>query len=58
METNSMKKTNSMSKDASNLSKSQFGCYFCCSFVNVKNLIILIWNGLFVVREKVEEKLF
>ena len=30
-----------ISKDSSNLSKPRFGCYFRCSLVNFKNLIIL-----------------
>ena len=54
METNSMKKTNFMSKDGSNPSKSCCGCYFSRSLVNVKNLIIPIWTGLFMVHEEVE----
>ena len=33
-----------MSKDGSNLSKSFFGCYFCCSLVNFKNFVILFQN--------------
>ena len=41
---NSMKKTCSMGKGSSDLSKSQFGCHFCRSLVNFKNLIILFWN--------------
>ena len=39
-----MKKTSSMSKDSSNISKSRFGCFFRHSLVNFKNLIILFWN--------------
>ena len=39
-----MKKTSSMSKNSSNLSKSRFGCYFRRSLVNFKNLIIIFWN--------------
>ena len=41
---NSMKMTSSMSKDSSSLSKSCFSCYYHCSIVNFKNLIILFWN--------------
>ena len=40
---NSMKKTSSMSKGSSNVSKSRFGCYFRRRIVNFKNLIILFW---------------
>ena len=39
----SMKNTSSMSKDNSNFNKAHFGCYFCCSLVNFKNIIIF-WN--------------
>ena len=39
-----MKKTSSMSKDSSNLSKSRFGCNFRRSLVNFKILIIHFWN--------------
>ena len=38
-----MKKTSSMIKDSSNVSKSRFGCYFRRRIVNFKNLIILFW---------------
>ena len=41
---NFMKKTSSMSKDSSNLSKSRFGCNFRRSLVNFKILIIHFWN--------------
>ena len=41
---NSMKKATSMNKESNNLSKPHFGCYFCRSLVNFKNLIILFWN--------------
>ena len=50
METNSIKNTNSMSKDGSNVSKSRFGCYFCRSFVNVKNLIFGMGCLWFVIK--------
>ena len=67
-----MKKTSSMSKDGSNLTKSRFDCYFRCSLVNLKNFKNLFWKqnsfletkfffgtcGLFMVCEKVEEVLF
>ena len=33
----------SVNKDCSNLSKPCFGCCYCCSFVNFKNIIIF-WN--------------
>ena len=39
-----MKKTSSMSKDSSNISKSRFGCFFRRSLVDFKNLVILFWN--------------
>ena len=39
-----MKKTSSLSKDSSNVSKSHFSCYFGRSLVNFKDLIILFWN--------------
>ena len=49
-----MKKTSSISKDDSNLSKSHFG-YFRHSLVNFKNLIILFWNiWVCMVHEKVK----
>ena len=35
-----VKEASSMNKDGSILSKSHFGCYFRCSFVNFKNLIV------------------
>ena len=43
---NSMKKTSSMSKDSSNLSKPRFGCYFPCNLVNFKSVILFcfFWN--------------
>ena len=45
---NSMKKTSSMSKDSSNLSKPRFGCYFPCNLVNFKNVFFFFffffWN--------------
>ena len=41
---NSMKKTGSMSKDSSNLSKSRFGYYFHRSLVHFKSLITPFWN--------------
>ena len=41
---NSVKKNSCMSKYSSNLSQSRFGCYFRCSLVDFKNLIILFWN--------------
>ena len=41
---NSMREASSMSKDSNNLRKPHFGCYFCRSLVNFKNLIILFWN--------------
>ena len=48
----------STNKDGSNLGKPCFGCCFNHSFVNFKNLIIMIWNiGLFMVPEKVKEVL-
>ena len=53
-----MKKTSSMSEDCSNLRKSRFGCFFRCSLVNFKSLIILFWNlWLCMVHEKVIEVL-
>ena len=39
-----MKKTSSISKDSSKISKSRFGCYFRCSLVNLKNLVNHFWN--------------
>ena len=33
-----------MSEDSSDLNKPCFGCYFCRSLVNFKNLIIVFWN--------------
>ena len=39
-----MKKTSSVNKDSSNLSKPCFDCYFHCSLVNFWNLIILFWS--------------
>ena len=55
---NSMKKTSSMSKDSSNLSKPRFACYFCCSLVNFKNLTILFGKcGFYMVCEKAVEVL-
>ena len=52
---NFMKKTSSMSKDSSNLSKSRFGCNFRCSLVNFKILIINFGTyGLRLIREKVK----
>ena len=54
-----MKKTSSISKDGSKLSKSRFGCYFRCSLVNFKNFRIFFGTyGLFMVCDKVEEVLF
>ena len=38
-----MKKTSSMSKDSSNLSKPRFGCYFLCNLVNFKNVIFFFF---------------
>ena len=35
---NSMKKTSFMNKDSCSFSKPSFGCYFCRSLVNFKNL--------------------
>ena len=57
-----MKKTSSMSKDSSNLSKPRFGCYFPCNLVNFKNVIFFFvfffgTYGLCMVREKVKEVL-
>ena len=58
---NSVKKTSSMSKDSSNLSKSRFSCYFCRSLVNFKNQITQWFffgtYGLYIVCEKVDEVL-
>ena len=59
---NSLKNTSSISsisKDSSDLNKSRFGCYFCHSLVNFKNLIILFWNKwvIYMVREKAKEVL-
>ena len=39
-----MKKTSSMSKDGSNLTKSHFDCYFRCSLLNLKNFKNLFWK--------------
>ena len=47
-----------MSKDGSNLSKPHFGCYFCCSLVNFKNLIFFFGTyGLYTVCGKAEKVL-
>ena len=50
METNSIKNTNSMNKDCSNVSKSRFDCYFRRSLVNVKNLIFGMGYLWFVIK--------
>ena len=48
-----------MNKDGRNLSKWRFGCCFCRSFDNFKNLILYFGTyGLFMGREKVEIVLF
>ena len=53
-----MKKTSSMSKDSSNLSKPCFGCDLSCSLVNsliIKPNFFFGTYGLYMTCEKVEE---
>ena len=55
-----MKKTSSMSKDSSNLSKPCFGCDLSCSLVNsliIKPNFFFGTYGLYMTCEKVEEVL-